>query len=219
MGAHEERDLVGRDKREATLFALCHEVGNLVAAIRLNAHLIDEQSSGLELATASVEIDDCSSRIRSLLALVRPLLSDSRERASGATAEALVQGVAGALDEYGGRGVSIEVECAGDLPPVPGSLEALHHLVATFAYHAVEEARPRGRVRIRADRGEGGVVLVIRDDGREEEGLGEAPAGTATGRGLACEVARVVLGSLGGSVEARRVAGETEILLTLPALE
>ena len=211
--------MAGREKREAALFALCHEVGNLVAAIRLNAHLIDEESSGLELATASVEIDDCASRIRSLLALVRPLLSDSQASVSPASPDALVQGVADALEEYGGRGVSIAVESAGDLPPVSGRLETLHHLVATLAYHAVEEARPRGRVRIRADRGDSEIVFSIRDNGRKEEGLGEAHEGAATGRSLACEVAKVVLGDVGGTVEARRVEDETEILLTLPALD
>ena len=218
-GAEEERELAGLEKREATVFALCHEVGNLVAAIRLNAHLIDEESSGLELATASVEIDDCSTRIRSLLALVRPLLAESPASASGLSPDALVQGVADALDEYGGRGVSIEVQSPGGLPSVPGRLETLHHLVATLAYHAVEEARPRGRVGIRAHRGDGGVVFSIQDDGPQEEGLGDAHEGPPTGRFLACEVAEIVLGSLGGGVEVRRVADATEILLTLPALE
>ena len=218
-GAWEDRGLTSVDGRNATILALCHEVGNLVAAIRLNAHLIDEESSGLELATASVEIDDCSTRIRSLLALVRPLLSESQESAFSVSPGAVVQGVAEALDEYGGRGVSIQVESAGELPLVPGRLETLHHLIATFAYHAVEEARPRGRIRIRADRAAGGVVFAIQDDGRHEEGLGEVRDGAATGRSLACEVAKIVLGDLGGAVEARRVEGETEILLRLPTLE
>ena len=61
------------------VFAICHEVGNLVGVIRLNADLIDAKASERELATLSVEIDDSSARIRSLLALVRPLLSIGSE--------------------------------------------------------------------------------------------------------------------------------------------
>ena len=207
------------DGRHSLVLALCHEVGNLVAAIRLNAHLVDPESSEVELARASVEIDDCACRTRSLLALVRPLLSQSRQKDSGVRPEAIARGVAEALDEYGGRGVSIEVEAADGLPRVPLRSEVLHHLLVTFAYYAVEEARPRGRVRIRVDGSDAGVVFRVEDDGRPEQGLFEPREGLPTGRSLACEIAKVVLGSLGGGVEAGRSGDLTEIALTLPALE
>ena len=210
---------MGQGERNAIVLALCHEVGNLVGAIRLNAHLVDEESSGVELATASVEIDDCSTRIRSLLALVRPLLTEPTEDDPGVSADALVRGVGEALDEHGGGGVSIEIEAAHGLPRVPGRLQALHHLLATFAYYAVEEARPGGRVRICAAASDGRVVFRVDDDGRHDEDLGVVHGGALTGRTLACEVAKVVLGSLGGGVEARRAGDVTQIELTLPALK
>ncbi len=188
----------GLEERNAIVFALCHEVGNYVATIRLNAHLVDEDSSGVELARASVAIDDSSTRIRSLLALIRPLLTGPAEDDPGVSPDALVRGVGEVLDEYGGRGVAIEVEVADGLPRVPGRLEALHHLLATFAYCAVERARPRGRVRVRAARAEGSVVFRVEDDGPHEEDLGVVRGGAPTGRTLVCEIAKIVLGSLGG---------------------
>lgn len=205
--------------RRNIVYALCHEVGNLVGAIRLNAHLIDEDSPAIELATASVEIDDSSARIRSLLALVRPLLTGAAEPASGVDAETLVRGVADALDEYGGHGVALRVEAPDGLPRVPGRPEALHHLLATLGYYAVEEARPRGRVGIGAGRVGGNVVFRVEDDGREDKQLGSVRAGVATGRALACEVAKILVADFGGAVDARRVGDVTRIELTLPALE
>ncbi len=210
---------MGLEERTAIVFALCHKVGNLVGAIRLNAHLVAEDSSGVELARASVAIDDSSTRIRSLLALIRPLLTGPAEDDPGVSPDALVRGVGEVLDEYGGRGVAIEVEAADGLPRVPGRLEALHHLLANFAYCAVERARPGGRVRIRAARAEGSVVFRVEDDGPHEEDLGVVRGGAPTGRTLVCQIAKIVLGSLGGGVDVRRTGDVTRIELALPALE
>ena len=68
---------VGTEEDEVSrlVLSICHEAGNLVGAIRLNAHFVDDRLSALELAAASVEIDDLSARISSLLALVRPLVA------------------------------------------------------------------------------------------------------------------------------------------------
>jgi hypothetical protein len=211
--------MTGLAERNAIVFALCHEVGNLVASIRLNAHWIAPDSSGLDLATACIEIDDASTRIRSLLALVRPLLTEPAEDDPGVSPDALVWGVGEALDECGGRGVTIEVEVEDGLQRVPGRLAALHHLLATFAYYAIEEARPNGRVWIRGLGADGSVVFGVEDDGPQDEDLGKVGGGTPTGRSLACEVAKIVLGSLGGRVDARRTGDITRIELTLPALE
>lgn len=210
--------MLGPDERNAVVFALCHEVGNLVGATRLNAHLIDVESSGIELATASVEIDDSSARICSLLALVRPVLTVAAE-GDGVSAGTLVRGVAEALEEYGGRGVVIEVEAEEALPRIPGRLEPLHHLVTSFGYYAVEEARPKGRVWVRAAHSDGRVVFRIEDNGSEREGLGEVGAGAPTGRTLVYEVAKIVLGTLGGGVDVGRAGDVTWIELSLPVLD
>jgi signal transduction histidine kinase len=202
---------------EDLVFALCHELGNLVGAIRLNAHLIDGDSSQVELANVSVDIDDSSTRIRSLLALVRPLVQGGD--APGAGGDELLADVAEALEEYGGRGVEIEVPSASGLPQVAGRRDALHHLLLSFAYYAVEEARPRGRVVVTALRSdEGPVTFRVEDDGPEEPGLGEAAADRATGRTLVLAIADVILGRWGGGVKAVRDGRTTRIELQLPAL-
>jgi len=210
-GGAMEKDLV---------FAICHEVGNLVGAIRLNAHLIDEDASAVELATTSVDIDDSSSRIRSLLALVRPLLSDDPSLDTPVSAGVLARGVNEALEEYGGRGVQIAVEAGEGLPEVVVRPETLHHLLVSLAFYGVEEARPRGHVHVGVavdDKGQ--VVVRIEDDGEEDESLAHPRASEPselTGRALACAVAAVILERLAGSVEVSRRDDRTCVELTLP---
>ena len=219
-GTGEARE--AREAREKDLvFAICHEVGNLVGAIRLNAHLIDEDASAVELAALAVDIDDSSSRIRSLLALVRPLLSDDPSLDTSVSAGVLARGVNEALDEYGGRGVEIVVDAGDGLPEVLVRPETLHHLLVTLAFYGVEEARPKGHVRVGvAVDAKGHVAVRIEDDGPEDESLaghGAADrAGELTGRALACAVAGVILERLGGSVEVLRSDGRTRVVLTLP---
>jgi signal transduction histidine kinase len=205
---------------EDLVFAICHEVGNLVGAIRLNAHLIDDQASPVELAQASVEIDDSSARIRSLLALIRPLLTaDAAGPARSATSrpESVVRGVGEALEEIGARGVEVQVTGGLGLAEVCAQHEILHHLLLTLAFHAIEEARPHGHVVLGATGGANGCVeFFIVDDGREDPELGEPSESPATGRGLAFAVARVLLDRIGGGVEATRSGERTHVVLQLP---
>jgi nitrogen-specific signal transduction histidine kinase len=203
---------------EDLVFALCHEVGNLVGAIRLNADMIDDDASALELATASVEIDDASARIRSWLALVRPLLDGEPGGLPGVTPEALLCGVAEALEEYGGRGVSIEVDSGASLPGVQGRPETLHHLLLTLGLHAVEEARPRGRVHLGASRLGDRVAVFVEDDGAEDPSLQDGADAYLTGRGLALATAEFILARIGGSALATRENAQTRVTLLLPPL-
>jgi len=202
------------------VFAICHEVGNLVGVIRLNADLIDAKASERELATLSVEIDDSSARIRSLLALVRPLLSIGSEIGAGVSPAALLRGVSECLAEYGGRGVTVDVEEGDALPDVRGRPETLHHLLVTLACYAVEEARPHGHVSVRArTESDGRVSLCVEDDGGSDESLGARQRGTLTGRALACAAADLLLDRLGGDVSVSRRDGMTAVALSLPLRE
>ena len=205
---------------EDLVFSLCHEVGNLLGAIRLHADLIDADASPVELASASVEIDDSSARIRSWLALVRPLLGRERGEESGVSPQGLLQGVADAVEELGGRGVAVELTLPDGLARVRGRLETLHHLLATLAFHALEAAKPEGRVRLEAVAlPAGGAELRVADDGAEDAGLEELDGETLTGRGLALATARVIGESLGGTAAASRSDGWTVVALRLPLLE
>ncbi len=206
---------------EDLVFALCHEVGNLVGAVRLHADGIDSRASARELANASVEIDDSSARIRSWLALVRPLLDREYGDESGVSPEVLLAGLHEELKAYGGRGVRLEVDAPAGLGAVRGRPQTLHHLLLTLAYHAVEEARPRGRVRLEAAPiASSAIALRVEDDGPEDPSLvGETEGATLTGRALACACASSLLSRLGGRAAAVREGGATRVELQLPLFE
>lgn len=217
-GSGSAQDSAVRGAPEELVFALCHEVGNLVGAIRLNAHLIDGDASAVELAHASVEIDDSASRIRSLLALIRPLLAGS-EGAQPSLVEpgALLRGVREALEEYGGRAVGIEVADGEALPEVEARHDVLHHLLVSFAYYAVEEARPRGQVRVAA-RFEAGarIAFQLEDDAAADDALPDFLQTGRTGRALLCRVANRLLEAWNGTMSVHREADTTRVILSLP---
>jgi hypothetical protein len=90
-------------------------------------------------------------------------------------------------------------------------------LLVTLAFYGVEEARPKGHVRVAVgvdDKGQ--VTFRIEDDGIEDKSLARLHEGELTGRALACAVAEVILGRLGGSVEVSRIESRTRVVLTLP---
>ena len=204
--------------REDLVLDLCHEVGNLVGAIRLNADRIEPEASARELASVAVEIDDVAARIRSWLALVRPLLDREHGDETGVDASTLVQGVAETLDESGTRGVRVEVERAVDLSRARGRLETLHHVVALLAFHAVDEASAEGCVRLVAERGaDGEIAIAVEDDGAGPPP--DANAGARTGRSLALAAAEAIAERLGGRAAALREAERTVVRLALPRLD
>jgi signal transduction histidine kinase len=207
---------VGEPGREALALAIGHEVGNLLAAIRLTAHLLDESATPRALAVATVEIEDLAERAGSLLVLLRTALgtpaSGTRADPTGCLAELRAR-----ADGWA-RGVRLSVEAPGDLPLVAADAEALQHLLATWLAGALEEARPRGRVRLAAHAEAGSVVFEVEDDGSPAED----PAGWARaalrGRPLGFALGGRLAEAAGGEVQAERAAGSTRLRLRLPAL-
>jgi nitrogen-specific signal transduction histidine kinase len=198
------------------LFALCHEMGNLIGAIRLQAHLLDAEMSPKDLAIASVELDDLSARVSALLAHVRPLTSEQPRRVADLRVADLLAGVAHSLEEVGTHGVALEVDIGEGVPDVRADRDVLHHLLVSFSYFGVEAVRPRGSVRLTARCEDDRIALVVEDDGRVEED----PAGWAEqsmrGRPLLCAIASDVLGKIGGEIEAARDGDWTRVALWLP---
>ena len=56
------------------VLSLCHEIGNVIGAIRLNAHLVDSEMGARELARTAVDLDDLSARSSALLMQIGPVL-------------------------------------------------------------------------------------------------------------------------------------------------
>lgn len=186
------------------VFAMCHEVSNLVAAVRLQAHLIDEDLGARGLAVASLEIDDLSARTAALLALVRPVLSEPPKEIAPIGAGVIALGFERALADHGGRGFEIVFETPPDLPEVRAEPEVFHYILLSLAYGAMEAMDGGGRLRIQVGAGEKEVVFAIEDPAPEDDQHLTWWKASLRGRALECALAHHILAKRDARLEVRR---------------
>jgi len=186
------------------VFAMCHEVSNLIAAVRLQAHLLDEDLDARGIAVASLEIDDLSARTVSLLALVRPVLSEPPAEIAPIGAGVIAAGFERALADFGGRGIEIGLEIEPDLPDVRAEPEVFHYVLLSQAYGAMEAMNGNGALRINVSTGPKHVVFAIEDAAPEDEQHLEWWKASLRGRALECAMAHHILSRRQAQFSVRR---------------
>jgi nitrogen-specific signal transduction histidine kinase len=195
------------------VLALGHEIGNLLAATRLHAHLIDAEMTEAELSEVSATIGELSSRMGSLLAQVRPLVSPVPGDAPHVDLVAVLDGVRCGVEESCDARVAVDLESAAGLPMAAIDPEPLHHILLTAVYQALEESAPTGRVAVSAVTQAESVVFRV--DGETEL---EADAGSALrGRTLLCAVADAILRPRRGQIAVHPLDSGNRVELTVPA--
>lgn len=177
---------------------LCHEVGNLLAGIRLSAHLLREGLDGEEGGRTARGVELLAAQAGGLLAQIRPLVASDPESRVRVTTASLLASVRRAVEGELPEDVRLRVGAGRGLPDVRVDTEALHHLLVTLLLGAAE-ARPAGRLRLEAAAQGRRVVLSVSDDGPPVV-LREAAPESARGRALAVRVAAAVVKASGGSV-------------------
>jgi nitrogen-specific signal transduction histidine kinase len=198
--------------------ALCHDVGNLLAAVRLSAHLLSNDIAETDRVSISRDIEDLAARAGALLAHVRPLLGgDTLARIPVSPAEVL-RALARALKDRRMGDVALSIAHGRDLPDIRVDPDALYHLLLTLVRGSLEAAAPDGRVRVSAKHVGRRVILSVADDGRQVD-LDEIRGGpTPRGRELAIRVADALLRRMGGRAAAELQSSGTRIDLFLPAM-
>jgi len=196
------------------VLALGHEIGNLLAATRLHAHLIDADSTATELSDTSATIGELSSRMGSLLAQIRPLVSPVPEGAPNVDPIGVLDGVRCGVEESCDARVAVDLESAAGLPMAAIDPEPLHHILLTLVYQALEESVPTGRVAVSAVAQ--AETIVFRVDGEVEC---EADAsGALRGRTLLCAVADAILRPRRGQIAVHSLGSGNRVELTVPAV-
>ena len=197
--------------------ALCHDVGNLLAAVRLSAHLLATESAEEERSSLTRDIEDLAAVAGALLAHIRPLLSGATlARVPVSPAEVLLA-LTRALEDRKPGGAALSIARGRGLPDVRVDPEALHHLLLTLVHGSLEAAGPGGRVRVSAKQEGRRVIVSVTDDGSPLE-LDQARSGLMPGgRELAIRVAEAVLRLMGGRATAELRRRGTRIDLFLPA--
>jgi nitrogen-specific signal transduction histidine kinase len=196
------------------VLALGHEIGNLLAATRLHAHLIDADTTATELAKFSATIGELSSRMGSLLAQIRPLVSPVPEDTPNIDPIEVLDGVHRGIEESCDERVAIDLESAASLPMAIIDPEPLHHILLTLIYQALEESEPDGKVAVSAFAKADSIVFTVDDESKFEDVAG----GALKGRALLHSVADAILRPLRGQIATRSLDAGNRVELTVPAV-
>ncbi len=195
------------------VLALGHEIGNLLAATRLHAHLIDADTTATELSGISATIGELSSRMGSLLAQIRPLVSPVPEGAPNVDPIEVLDGVHRGIEESCDERVAIDLESAVGLPMAVIDPEPLHHILLTSIYQALEESEPAGKVAVSAFAQADSIVFTVDDESKFED----VAAGALRGRALLHSVADAILRPRRGQIAIRSLGAGNRVEFSVPA--
>lgn len=193
------------------LGAIAHEVGNLLAAIRLHAHGIEHDLSPRQLAASVVSIDSACARAGALVGLVEAIVAGSVECRPVPGAQ-VVETLREELVEQGTRGAQLRLEISEELPEVRVAPAQLHSSLLLYAISSLDAVGTEGRLRVRAQSENGGLLLLLEDDSGEP--LAEA-GGTLRGRGLALALLREVVRLQQARIEVESGPGRNAVRLLL----
>ncbi len=187
-----------RDPREL-VFALCHEVGNLLTAARLHAHLLAPQVPEPLLREASRGVARAAARAGALLAQVRPLLAPDTLAPLDLEPVAVLLPLRQALDAESAERLAIDLGSAAALPRVRVAPEVLQQLLLSAIFLGLDAGGEQARVSVSARaRGESVAFRVGYPAPRA------LPRGPLCGSALVVACAEVVLGAQGGGARASR---------------
>lgn len=204
--------------REDLLGSLVHEVGNLLAGLRLSVHLLRGDLAASETGTMAEEAERLTVLAGALVAASRPLLGELPGHQVSISPGALLAGAARSIEEVLLPGSKLRVGRGRGLPHVRADPEAVHHLLVLLAAGAASEAAPRPlSLRLLASEQGRRVILSVVDDGPALARSKPARPGRR-GRELWFSVADQVLRAGGGRLQVVLQPRGTRVDLLLPAL-
>jgi len=197
------------------VLAICHEVGNLLAAARLSAHLLPR--TGEEDKGMAEALEDLAAQAGWLLSHVRPLLTDDPESRIRVSPSSVLGAVARALRHGSGAASEPEVQIPDGLPDVRVDPDALHHVLLTLVRSGREAMEGGKETIVSAQRSKGGsVVFTVFDGAARARARGGPPAAPPRGRVLALEIARALAERDGGAMTSRITSAGTVVALAFP---
>ena len=150
---------------EDLVLGLGHEVGNILAGIRLGAHLVARRLFDGDVSDGAARTERETTRAGAYLGQMRPLLVTTR----GRRPRVPVQEVLGALDRSLGAAAGGPRQLAIRTPRGVADLladpDALHHVLVALVLCAADATPDGGKVCVSARESGPNVVLRIEDDG------------------------------------------------------
>lgn len=208
---------VRRDAAAELVLGLCHEIGNVLAATRLAAHLVANDLAGPDLAQAAAGIEVEAARAGALLGQIRPLLAGRALRRLRVSAAEVLDALERSLGAAASGPRQLAIRKPRNVPDLSVDPDALHHVLVALVLAAAESVPTNGHVTVSARRGEAAIVVTVEDDGRPLEARPPAGAPLRRGRQLVLAAAAAVVRTQGGSlrVEPRARGGGTRVRITL----
>ena len=207
----------GRVAPADIVLGLCHEVGNLLAATRLGAHLMAHDLLKGNFRETAVQMEAEAARAAAFLGQVRPLLARVRlRRLQMAPAEVL-----SALERSLGAGAkgprSLRIRIPRRVPDIRVDPDALHHALVALVLAATAVTPPERHVDVSVRKQGRRVVFWIEDEGGPPEAGPPRGVAPRRGRPLVLAAAAEVLRGQGGSVQVERRPRGVRVRVALPA--
>ncbi len=193
------------------VFSLCHEVGNLLAATSLQAHLIGSGATQEEIDLASLTLVGAALRGGSLLALIRPLLAPETVGAQAIDPLSALERIPHSVDSRDAERLEVDLKSASGLPRAWIDAELLHHLLLIEIQGQLGASS--APVRVEVERAEDSLVFRLIHQEISEETDAEPEL---VGRLLTRVRAQEILSRHGGCVELERRADTTRIDFRVP---
>lgn len=206
-------DELGIEPREL-VFALCHELGNLLAAARLEAFLLRDGMSAEELTRSSETFSRVAAQGGSLLATVRPLLAPETTRSEWLEPVEVLERVKQSLDEACARRVRVDLRSAAELPRVSFHPEVIHHLLLTEVLSGLEEFPENEHLTVSGQLMEAGVAFTV-----EPAPAGASDPTTLAGVVLSRLCARTIVELRGGQLHVEHGPNGTRCSLIIAAVD
>lgn len=211
------------------LSRVSHELRTPLHAVIGFAEMIERQEAAQWSGRSQQHLRQIRQAADHLMLMVNDILELARLREGGMPFDLtavrpapLVRQVLAMLQPLAARaGVTLECQAADAAPRVLADRKRLVQVLLNLVANAVQYHRPGGRVWVRAEREEDGLVLAVHDDGpgigapdleRLFEPFYRVPsaAGTAArpGSGLGLPIARNLVEGMGGALQARSTPGQ-----------
>jgi hypothetical protein len=202
--------------------ALCHEVGNHLAAIRMTTHMV---TRGDPPSPAIASVEAASISAGRLVSQVRVLLRPPPPASKPASVERVLRDVRLELGDRLDGPIDFSFGPAHDLPDIGFSARCLSRQVAHLLLDAAERMTAGGvRLTLSAEEGgpssdlRTGVSFVVEDDGPLLDSELGATTTPSRGRGLAVQAVGVIVGRGGGRVTVGVSEVGNRVALWLPGV-